>query len=60
MKVTVPVGVPADELTVAVKVTACPTALGFCDETRETLVAAFVTLWLIAGEVLAAELVSPL
>ena len=60
LNVTVPAGVPADELTVAVKVTLCPMALGFCEETRLTLVPALVTFWLTIGEVLAAELASPL
>ena len=32
LKVTVPVGVPPVPVTVAVNVTGCPNALGFCDE----------------------------
>ena len=39
LKVTVPVGVPPGLLTVAVKVTAWPTSLGFFDEVRTVAVA---------------------
>jgi hypothetical protein len=38
MNFTFPVGTPADELTVAVRVTACPTADGFCEELSDSVV----------------------
>jgi hypothetical protein len=46
-KVTVPVGVPAPgavTVTVAVNVTACPTADGFCDEANVVVVLALLTV----------------
>ena len=61
LKVTVPVGVP-DPLvgvTVAVKVTACPTVLGFGDEDSAVVVAAWPTVCVSAGEVLPVKLPSP-
>ena len=42
LKVTVPVGVPPDEVTVAVKVTAVPYVDGFKDETNEIAVVAWI------------------
>lgn len=43
MKVTVPVGVPALEVTLAVKVMPCPDIEGFCDDTRVVVVNARIT-----------------
>ena len=43
MKVTAPVGVPVAELTVAVNVTAAPTAAGFADDVRLVVVPAGMT-----------------
>jgi hypothetical protein len=61
LNVTVPVGVPeVAGFTVAVKVTAWPTADGFTEETTEVVDAAWVTAWERAGEVLAPKLASPL
>jgi hypothetical protein len=57
--VTVPVGIPAVEATVAVNVTACPAVDGFGVEVRTKVVVAFVTVKASAGEVLAALLLSP-
>ena len=61
LKVTVPVGVPAPELTVAVNVTDCPETEGLGEEASAVLVAAnaWLTTWLSAVEVLAAKLVLP-
>src|SRR2546425_12356028 len=42
--VTVPVGVPAGELTVAVRVTGWPKADGFAEETRAAVVAGLFTV----------------
>ena len=39
LNVTVPVGIPAPEVTVAVKVTLCPLVEGFGDEVSDVLVA---------------------
>jgi len=44
LKVTVPVGVPAPEDTVAVKTTVCPKVEGFWDEATEVLEAALFTV----------------
>jgi hypothetical protein len=58
--VTVPVGVPvADDITVAVKVTAVPKIDGLFDEATEVELAALFTVCIRAGEVLAAKFVSP-
>ncbi|GAC1515371.1 MAG: hypothetical protein NVS1B11_32290 [Terriglobales bacterium] len=43
LKVTVPVGVPETELTVAVNVTNCPNAEGFSDEAIALVVLALLT-----------------
>ena len=63
LKVTVPVGaVPAPELTVAVKVTAWPKTEGLGVEAASAVVvtvAAWLTAWLSAVEVLAVKLLSP-
>jgi hypothetical protein len=61
LKVTEPVGVPdVEDITVAVKVTAVPPADGFTDEVNAVLVAALVTVWDIAGDVLVVSFASPL
>ena len=60
LKVTVPVGVPAAEVMVAVKVTACPETDGFCDELMDAAVGALLTFCATTGEVLAAKVESPL
>src|SRR5437870_4253674 len=59
-KVTVPVGVPEAELTVAVNVTVTPGADGFCDEPSTVVVAVWPTAWETAEEVLVLNVVSPL
>ena len=46
MKATVPVGVPAAEVTVAVKVTCCPNTDGFADDATTVTVLATVTVTL--------------
>src|SRR2546428_14153245 len=56
--VTVPVGTPAAEVTVAFRVTACPVVEGFGVEVRVVVVAAAAgafTIWVTAAEVLAAK-----
>ena len=50
LNVTVPVGVPTPELTVAVNVTACPNVDGFNDEVTFVEVGAGLTVWVIAPE----------
>ena len=61
LNVTVPVGVPeVAGFTVAVKVTAWPTADGFTEETTEVVEAAWFTTCDRAGEVLPVKLTSPL
>ena len=60
--VTVPVGVPAPgavTVTVAVKVTGCPTADGLGDEVTIVDVLALLTTWLTAPLVLVRKLPSP-
>jgi hypothetical protein len=58
--VTVPVGVPvADDVTVAVKVTATPRFDVPFDETTEVALAALFTVCIRTGEVLLAKLASP-
>jgi hypothetical protein len=59
LKLTEPVGVPALLLTVAVKVTAWPTLLGFTEDASVVVVAARLTTCVNAGEVLAEKLASP-
>ena len=59
---TVPVGVPAPGaviLMIAVKVTFCPEVEGATDDSTAVLVLAFVTVWVMAVEMLAAKIVSP-
>jgi len=61
LNVTDPVGVPVvEDVTVAVKVTDWPVIDGFGDAVSVMLVAAFVTTWDIAVDVLAALFASPL
>jgi hypothetical protein len=51
-KVTVPVGVPAPGATgatIAVKVTFCPFAEGFCDEVTLVVVLALFTIWVVVA-----------
>ena len=55
---TFPVGVPEAEVTIAVKVTACPTVEGFAEEAIVVVVFAR-TSWEIAAEVLEPKCVSP-
>src|SRR5439155_13773673 len=61
INVTVPFGtaVPADGVTVTVKVTACPYVEGFSDDVTLALVATWFTVWVNAGEVLPVKLVFP-
>jgi hypothetical protein len=58
-KVTVPVGIPTPELTVAVNVTGCPKLDGLTDEATTVAVAALFTVWLSTAEVLVAYISSP-
>ena len=58
-KATVPVGVPAREVTVAVKVSNCPNTEESADAVTTVLLAACVTLWLMAAEVLPPKLPLP-
>jgi hypothetical protein len=61
LNVTDPVGVPVvEDVTVAVKVTACPTDDGFCDDANAVFVAALFTVCNIADDVLPASFASPL
>src|SRR5438034_426928 len=46
LRSTVPVGVPAEPVTVAVKVTDCPKTEGFCDELRLVAAGALFTVTL--------------
>jgi len=57
--VTVPVGMPAGELTVAVKVTGWPKTLGFAEEIYATVVEALFTVCYNADELLGLKFVSP-
>ena len=59
LKVTVPVGVPPVEVTVAVKVTAAPNVDGFRDEASAVALVACFTVSLSTEEVLPAKLVLP-
>jgi hypothetical protein len=54
----VPVG--PDIASVAAKVTACPNALGFCDEVRVVVVVGAPTVWMSGAEVLGENVASPL
>jgi hypothetical protein len=58
--VTVPLGVPAGDVTVAVKVTSWPDLEGLWFEASEISVAVLVTVWVIVGDVLVEELSLPL
>ena len=58
-KVTVPVGTPPAEVTVAVKVTVCPRRDGLREEER-VVVVLYVTLWVSDDDVLDWNLASPL
>ena len=60
LNVTVPVGTPPEEVAVAVKVTTCPEADGFCEEVSDSVVRALLTTCFSAGEVLALYVASPL
>lgn len=60
LNVTVPVGTPPEEVTVAVKVTAWPEADGFGEELSDSAVRALVTTCFSTGEVLALYAPSPL
>jgi hypothetical protein len=53
--------VPVAELgvTVAVKVTACPTVEAFCEEVTATLDPAWLTVWVKTDEALAVSFASP-
>ena len=57
--VTVPVGMPAGELTVAVKVTGWPKVDGFAEEIAVTVVAPLFTVCDNADELLGLKFVSP-
>src|SRR5262245_6267257 len=62
LKVTVPVGVPAPGATAATlaeKVTAWPVTAGLTDDPRVSVVAAGLTVTIVAAEVLAAKPVTP-
>src|SRR5438105_2711669 len=57
LKVTLPpVAPPNAPITVAVKVTAVPWVEGFSDDASLVVVAALLTVWLIAGDVLPRKL----
>jgi hypothetical protein len=58
-KVTVPVGTPPAEVTVAVKVTVCPRRDGLREDVR-VVVVLLVTLWVSEDDVLDWNRVSPL
>lgn len=59
MNVTLPLGVPTDEVTVAVKVTDCPYVEGFADEASATNVIAGFTCWVRIAEVLPGNTLVP-
>jgi hypothetical protein len=60
LKVTVPAGIPpVDEITVAVKVTACPTDEGLTEDVSVVVVVACVTVCERADDELPRKLVSP-
>ena len=59
LNVTVPVGVPVPEVTVAVNVTDCPNVLGFADDVSAVVVHAALTVCVTAVDVLVAWLVVP-
>ena len=55
LNVTVPLGTPAVEVTCTVKVMFLPKGEGFADETSVVLVAALLTIWVSAEELLASH-----
>jgi hypothetical protein len=59
LNVTVPVGVPPVEVTVAVKVTATPNGDGFSDDATAVELVACFTVWVSAVEVLPVKSVLP-
>ena len=59
VNVTGPVGVPMDDVTIAVKVTADPKADGFRLELSAVAVGATFTVWVTAGAVLAPKPLAP-
>lgn len=59
LKVTVPVGVPPDDVTVAVKVTDSPKVDGFTDEATEVELVAALTVCVNAADVLPLKSVLP-
>jgi hypothetical protein len=59
LKVTVPVGGPPEPLTVTVKVTDWPKALGLTEELSEVVEDAWLTACVSAAEVLVAKVLSP-
>jgi len=59
LKVTVPVGVPPLEVTVAVNVTEAPYVDGFREEATAVELVALFTVSVSAGEVLPVKLVAP-
>jgi hypothetical protein len=60
LKVTVPVGTPPEEVTVAVKVTPSPETDGFGEEVSDSAVRALFTTCFSIGEVLGLYVPSPL
>ena len=59
LKVTVPVGVPAPDLTVAVNLTAAPNVDGFKEEATELALVACFTVCASTGDLLPAKSVLP-
>jgi hypothetical protein len=59
LKVTLPVGVPPTEVTVAVKVTAAPNVEGFKDDVSAVEVVACFTVCVSTEEVLVTKLLLP-
>jgi hypothetical protein len=59
LKVMVPVGVPEEPVTVAVKVTDCPKTEGFTKDVNAVVVFALLTTWLTAELVLVIKLELP-
>jgi hypothetical protein len=60
LKVTVPLGVPATEVTVAVNTIVCPAAAGLVDEVSVVVVGLRLTICVRAAETLARVPLSPL
>ena len=59
LNVTVPLGVPEVDDTVAVKVTDAPNTLGFCRRTQRVVVAPLFTVCVTPDEVDLVKLLSP-